>query len=222
MMVCKHCGNEIEADAKFCGTCGTAVETTISEQPIEDTQPQNEQPVQSQYDQPAQPQYGQPTQPQYSQPVQPQYGQPTQPQYGQPVPPQYEQPMQPQYGQPVQPQYGQPMQPQYGQPMQPQYGQPAQYGASYQPAPDPVASGYAGRALGFGITSLCCCWLPVFFSIIGIVFGALAIKQSSNYARVASVASARAKTGKVLGIIGLVISIIVTVFWTLVLLAGLA
>ena len=198
MMVCKHCGNEIEADAKFCGTCGTAVETTISEQPIEDTQPQNEQPVQSQYDQPAQPQYGQSAQPQYSQPAQPQYGQPTQPQYGQPVPPQY------------------------GQPMQPQYGQPAQYGASYQPAPDPVASGYAGRALGFGITSLCCCWLPVFFSIIGIVFGALAIKQSSNYARVASVASARAKTGKVLGIIGLVISIIVTVFWTLVLLAGLA
>ena len=178
-MICKHCGNEMEPNAKFCGVCGAVNEATINGQPIEDTKPQ----------------YAQPTQPQYGQPVQSQYGQPVQPQYGQPV--------QSQYGQPAQPQYGQPAQPQYGQPVQPQYGQPAQYGASYNPAPDPVANSYAGRALGFGITSLCCCWLPFFFSIIGIVFGAMAIKQSSNYARVASTGSGRAKTGRILGIIGL-------------------
>ena len=189
-MICRHCGNEIASDAKFCGVCGAVNEATINGQPIEDTKPQNAQPVQ--------PQYGQPAQPQYAQPAQPQYGQPAQPQYVQPA------------------------QPQYTQPVQTQYAQPAQYGASYNPAPDPVASGYAGRALGFGITSLCCCWLPFFFSIIGIVFGALAIKQSSNYSRVASVVSGRARTGRILGIIGLVISIIVTAFWILALFAGMA
>ena len=194
-MICKQCGNEVAPNEKFCGICGAPNDAAADQS----AQPRYEQPLQS-----AQPQMDQSAQPQYGQPVQPQYGQPAQPQYGQPA----------------QPQYGQPAQPQYGQPAQPQYGQPAQYDASGNPAPDPVASGYVGRALGFGITSLCCCWLPFFMSVIGIVFGALAIKQSSNYARVTSVASGRAKTGKVLGIIGLVISIIVTSVWMLALLAA--
>ena len=139
---------------------------------------------------------------------------------GQPIedtqPPQYGQPAQP-YGQPVQPQYGQPVQ-SYGQPMQPQYGQSAQpqYYTAYNPAPDPVASSYAGKALGFGIASLalvCTFWL----GFLSIIFGAIAKKQSTNYAQLAPL-SGRAKTGRILGTIGFVIGIIETALLFIILL----
>ena len=100
------CGAELAPEAKFCGSCGAAVEQGEPQQP--------------QYQEPA------PQQPQY-QPAAPQ-----QPQYQQAAPQQSQyQPQQPQYQQaaPQQPQYQQaaPQQPQYQQaaPQQPQYQQAA-------------------------------------------------------------------------------------------------
>ena len=107
MPYCTMCGAELAPEAKFCGSCGAAVEQG------EPQQPQYQEPA------PQQPQY----QPQQAAPQQPQY----QPQQAAPQQPQYQQaaPQQPQYQQaaPQQPQYQQaaPQQPQYQQaaPQQP-------------------------------------------------------------------------------------------------------
>ena len=115
------CGAELAPEAKFCGSCGAAVEQGEPQQP----QYQEPAPQQPQY----QPQQAAPQQPQYQQAApqqaQPQYqqAQPQQPQYQQAAPqqPQYQQ-AQPQYQQ-AQPQYQQ-AQPQYQQ-AQPQYQQAA-------------------------------------------------------------------------------------------------
>ena len=150
-------------------------------------------------DQSAQSQYAQP---QPIQPAQPQYGQPVQPQYGQPAQPQYGQPTQPQYGQPAQPQYGQPAQPQYGQPAQPQYGQPApQYGQFTQ---DELAS----SVLKFGILGLV---FSMLIPLLGIIFSSIAMSKAKNYALTYPL-EGKAKTGKILGIIGLILSIVMMVF----------
>ena len=107
------CGAELAPEAKFCGSCGAAVEQGEPQQP----QYQEPAPQQPQYQQaaPQQPQY----QPQQAAPQQPQY----QPQQAAPQQPQYQQAApqqaQPQYQQ-AQPQYQQ-AQPQYqqAQPQQP-------------------------------------------------------------------------------------------------------
>ena len=119
MPYCTMCGAELAPEAKFCGSCGAAVEQGEPQQP----QYQEPAPQQPQY----QPQQAAPQQPQYQQAApqqaQPQYqqAQPQQPQYQQAAPqqPQYQQ-AQPQYQQ-AQPQYQQ-AQPQYQQ-AQPQYQQ---------------------------------------------------------------------------------------------------
>ena len=118
MPYCTMCGAELAPEAKFCGSCGAAVEQGEPQQP----QYQEPAPQQPQYQQaaPQQPQY----QPQQAAPQQPQY----QPQQAAPQQPQYQQaaPQQPQYQQaaPQQTQYQQaaPQQPQYQQ-AQPQYQQ---------------------------------------------------------------------------------------------------
>ena len=133
------------------------------------------------FDQSSQPQYAQP-----AQSAQPRYGQAEQPQYGQPA--------QPQYGQPAQPQYGQPVQPQYGQPVQPQYGQYTQ---------DQLAS----SVLKFGILGLV---FSMLIPLLGIIFSSIAMSKAKNYALVYPL-EGKAKTGRILGIVGLILSIVTMV-----------
>ena len=134
------------------------------------------------------------TKPQYAQPTQSQYGQPVQSQYGQPAQPQYGQSVQSQYGQPVQPQYGQPVQPQYGQPAQPQYGQYTQ---------DQLAS----SVLKFGILGLV---FSMLIPLLGIIFSSIAMSKAKNYALNYPL-EGKAKTGRILGIVGLILSIVTMV-----------
>jgi preprotein translocase subunit SecG len=137
-------------------------------------------------------------------------------------PAQPEQPAQAPYQQ--QPQYYAPQNDQYGQP---QYSQPAQQ--QYQPQPyDYNQAGYqrpdaytnniqgqptqlTGAAKAFSIVSLVCgiaslgtCWLGIFFGIAAIVFSVLTSKKSNG------VSDKKAKVGKILGIIGIVLS---AIFW---------
>ena len=191
-MICKQCGNEVAPDAKFCAVCGA---------PVEIAEPQFAQPVEQpqQYAQPVeQPQ-------QYAQPIeQPQYGQPVdQVQYGQAPYQPVEQPQQ--Y---AQPQY---QQPQYAQP---QYAQP-QYGAPV--AEDPVERNLSKSLLVFGILGIAfgCTY---YLSFLGIVFGAIALSKAKAYVNNGYVLTGRAKVGKILGLVGMILGIVLTVILLLVIL----
>ena len=202
-MICKHCGNELSPDAKFCGVCGTANDAAVSEQPIEDFRPQAEQPVQPVYAQPDQAQYAQPAQPVYAQPDQPQYAQPAQPQYTQP---QYAQPVQQQYAQPEQPQYYA-QQPQYGQtPYAPQYNT----GAVVE---DPNERAQSKSCLIFGILAIAF-GSSFYLSFLGIIFGAIARSKAKTYMMSYPLVG-RAKVGRILGTVGFVLGIVLTVFFTI-------
>lgn len=138
-------------------------------------------------------------QPQPAQPVQAQPVQPVQPQPAQPIPvqPVYSQPVQSMYQQPV------PVQPVYQQPQYAQSGQGYQPMGSYnQPVQKKSTNGacIAGFILGlvglftFGLTSL----VGVIVSTIGVI-----------------IAFAKKQKGKVLGIIGLVLSLALCIGWFL-------
>ena len=123
-----------------------------------------------------------------------------QPQYAQP---QYDQPQQyadPQYGQP---QYGQP---QYGQPQyaQPQYGQP-QYGNVGME--DTKERSLSKQILIFGILgiSFACTY---YLSFLGIIFGAIALSKAKAYGNAGYALTGRAKTGRILGMVGLILGIV--------------
>lgn len=226
-MICKQCGNTLDVNDKVCAVCGAQVDIQtmpLDEQPSEQNPyfvnpPAEAQPVQPQYVQP------QPVQPQYAQPVQPPVQQPVQPK---PMRPQYEssQPVQPQYmqPQPVQPQYvqPQPVQPQYAQPQygQPQYAQP-QYGQPVQQAATPESQSLAKGILGFGIAAIVCAWIPI-ASILGIIFGAIAKGRAKTYDAMNYPSNGMRVTGKVLGLIGFIAGIIMTVYYSIYFIAILA
>jgi hypothetical protein len=126
-------------------------------------------------------------------------------------PPQYEQQPQPQYGQQP-PQYEQPP-PQYEQPQQPQYGQPS-YGAQqpqYRPSSFAVGNAaFNGNATGglvCGILSLVFCWAPVVPVVLGII--AIALRGKGKLSQKVVIAN----VGFGLGIGGLVVGIIMLIFW---------
>ena len=205
-MICKQCGNELSPDAKFCGVCGAANDAAVAGQPVEDIRPQTEQPVQ--------PVYAQPDRAQYAQPAQPMYAQPDQPQYAQPVQPQYAQPAQPQYAQPVQQQYAQPEQPQYYA-QQPQYGQPP-YAPQYNTGAvveDPNERAQSKSCLIFGILAIAF-GSSFYLSFLGIIFGAIARSKAKTYMMSYPLVG-RAKVGRILGTVGFVLGIILTVFFTI-------
>ena len=116
------------------------------------------------------------------------------------------------FGQPQQPSqapYGQPQQPAqspYGQPQQPgavpggipYYGDPSMMG---QPVPQAGGSGVA--ALVCGILAILFCWAPV----IGIVLGIVAIVLASKAVK-RGVRNGKVTGGKVCGIAGIVLSVI--------------
>lgn len=124
---------------------------------------------------------------------------------------QYQPPVQPQYTQPVQPQY---TQPQYGQPMQPQYNTVA-------PVEDPVERGISKSVLVFGILSLAFC-CTFYLAFLGIIFGAIALSKAKQYVASGYVLSGRAKIGKILGTVGLIIAIVLTVILVFVIIAAIA
>jgi len=153
------------------------------EQPVQPAQPVQSQPVQPVYQQPAQ-----------QVPVQPVYQQPAQPVQPVPVQPVYQQPV---YQNPVNSQ--QVIKPVYQQPVYMQ--QPVQgYQASTDFKPRPVLNGacVAGFILGivglftFGLTSL----IGLIVSTVGVI-----------------VAFVKKQKGKVLGIIGIVLSLLLVIGW---------
>ena len=137
-------------------------------------------------------------QPQYAQPVESQYGQQ---QYGQ------QQYGQPQYGQPEQNQYAQPAQPMYGQPAQPMYGQPTY---SAPAAVDPAEAAMSKSVLIFGILGIAfgCTY---YLSFLGIIFGAIALSKAKKYVASGYPLAGKAKVGRILGLVGLILGIVLTV-----------
>ena len=221
-MICKQCGNEISINDTVCAVCGAQVEfqtMLIDDEVQQPSEPQYAQPVQTQ------PQYAQTVepQPQYAQPAEPQYAQPVQPQQAPPQPIQPEpiqaQPMRPQYeqSQPVPPQPVQP-QPVPPQPIQPQYAQPQPIQTPYaQPQPvnqpiTPEAQALLKGILGFGIAAVCCAEWPI-ASVLGIIFGAIAKNKAKAYDAMGYPSNGRRVAGKVLGIIGFISGIVMTVYW---------
>ncbi len=82
----------------------------------------------------------------------------------------------------------------------------------YTPAPEYTAdaatlSSLATNSLVMGILGLCLCFVP----ILGIIFSKKGMKKASEYNSMATAPSGKAKTGKILGTIGLVFSIIYTI-----------
>lgn len=144
--------------------------------------------------------------PQYAQPVEPMYEQPVEPQYTQPVEPQYEQP---QYSQP---QYSQPQyeQPQYSQPQyeQPQYSQPV-YGQPMPPVGDAQERELAKQNLVFGILAIAFA-CTYYFAFMGIIFGAISMGKAKAYAASYPM-SGKAKVGSILGKVGFILGIVLTV-----------
>ena len=129
-------------------------------------------------------------------------------------------------GAPVaQPQYQQPQQPQYQQPQyqQPQYQQPAPY---QQPQPmyaqpmdqgfDPQEASLSKSILTMGILSICFCLI---IAVLGVVFGGIALGKSNAYAQKYQLVG-KAKTGRILGTIGMILGIINGVLGIIIMLAN--
>lgn len=113
-----------------------------------------------------------------------------------------------------QPQYQQqPVQPQY---QEPQYAQPVQ---QYQQA-EPVQATVAGELptpksiLIMGIIGLAISCMPL-GSIAGIIISALGMKKSNAYANGGGVPCGMSITGRILSRVGLIVSIVMTVFWAI-------
>lgn len=133
------------------------------------------------------------------------------------------QPVEPQYAQPAADPYAQQyQQPQYQQPQyqQPQYQQPQQYGQPQYGAPveDPVERSLSKSILVFGILALVFC-CTFYLAFLGIIFGAIAMSKAKKYAASYPL-TGRAKVGKILGTVGLIIGIIFTVIVTIIIIVA--
>ena len=73
--------------------------------------------------------------------------------------------------------------------------------------------------LVFGILGLAFA-CSFYFSFLGIIFGAIAGKKASNFVAQGGVLAGKAKVGKILGKIGLILSIVLTALCALILVAG--
>lgn len=116
-----------------------------------------------------------------------------------------EQPQQPQYAQP-EPQYPQP-DPQYQQ-LDPQYQQPV-YAQPMAPVGDPQERELAKSILIFGILAIAFA-CSYYIAFMGIVFGAITSGKVKQYVAMYPLAG-KAKTGSILGKVGLIVGIVLTV-----------
>ena len=127
------------------------------------------------------------------------------------------QPAEPQYAQPADPYAQQPQQyqpQQYNQYQPQQYNQP-QYGAAVE---DPAERSLSKSILIFGILALAFC-CTFYLAFLGIVFGAIAMSKAKKYAA-AYPLTGRAKTGKILGTVGLILGIVLTVILLLIIIVA--
>lgn len=104
----------------------------------------------------------------------------------------------------------------YGQPQQNTYAQPQP--CAYQQAPV-MASVSPTSVLVMGIIAIALAWYP-FASIAGIVLGAIAMSKANRYYAEGGLQSGKVKTGKILGTIGMIGGIVMTVFYLIALIAG--
>lgn len=104
------------------------------------------------------------------------------------------------------------------QPQQPQYQQPVYQQPTYQqPYQQPVAPDNSGSVLTFGILSMVFSEVPV----LGLIFAIIGLSKSGAFARAHGGACfGKAKVGRILSIIALIISIIANVLYLIVILGG--
>ena len=86
----------------------------------------------------------------------------------------------------------------------------------YQPAPDPELDALTGSAFGKGLAAAIMAWFPI-ASIIAIIFGSKALALVSQTRALAQMrqrqASKKLIPAKVLGMVGKIGGIVMTVFW---------
>ena len=111
----------------------------------------------------------------------------------------------------AQPQYQQPayQQPQYQQPV---YQQP-QYGAQ-APMEDPQERAMSKSALIWGILGIAFA-SSFYLSILGIIFSAIGLSKAKKYVAAGYPLTGRAKVGRILSIIGLILAIVMTVIFVI-------
>lgn len=90
------------------------------------------------------------------------------------------------------------------------YGNYGNYG--YQPANNLLLDKLASSALTMGILSLVFGEFP-FLSILGIIFGALGLGKAKAFIASAGNLYGKAKVGRILSLVGLIISIVMTVIY---------
>ena len=112
-------------------------------------------------------------------------------------------PVEPAPAEPAQSQYQQPV---YRQPVQPQYQQAQSFQTAEVPTPKTI--------LILGIIGLAVSWSP-FFGIGGIIISAIAMKKSNAYANAGGVPCGMSVTGRILARVGIIVSIVMTVFWAI-------
>ncbi|MDD5923558.1 MAG: hypothetical protein PUC88_02075 [Clostridia bacterium] len=92
----------------------------------------------------------------------------------------------------------------------PNYNDHSQYNQPFD-----AESDNSGTVLAMGIVGLILAFIP-FLNFLGIIFSAIGLGKSKTYLRLHSgIHNGKSKTGKILSIIGLVLSIILTVFISL-------
>lgn len=105
--------------------------------------------------------------------------------------------------------------PQQPAPQQPAYQQPAYQQPAYQqPAPQPIYRPILNSTpiLVFGILALA--FASTFFaSFMGIIFGPIAMSKCSAFLAQGGVYAGKAKVGKILGRVGLILGIVMTVLF---------
>ena len=104
-------------------------------------------------------------------------------------------------------------------PTTPAYSAPAYDAPAYTPESAVVGHPHASSALTFGILSLVFA-CTFFLSFLGIVFGAIGKGKSSACLHLAGSMGGKARTGRILSIIGLIVGIIMTAIFAIVIIAA--
>ncbi len=209
-MICSVCGSEIKEGDKFCMACGTAVESMAQAAPAPSPVPEIT-PVPEVTASPAPeaaPEAAPAAQGAYFNDV---ANAPAQPAVEQPV---YAQP-QVAYAQPQQAAYAQPQQAAFAQP-QTSYAQPGQ-----PVILPPEASSLATTSLVLGIVALALS-CTFYFSIGGIICGAIGIAKSGQFISKFGNVSGKVKAGRGLSIGGLVLGIVWSVIIFFIIVAAVA
>ena len=94
-------------------------------------------------------------------------------------------------------------------PQQPAYQQPVYQQPVYNATPQPEDT--SSKVLTFGIIGLVLSEL----GILGLIFSIIGLKQANQYYSTFGTLIGKAKVGKILSKVGLIVSIVMTVFWAI-------